>query len=102
MVTFFVGHLWLDCRGPVEVIVGAGVVVGAEIGISTIVRASLPVTMIRPTKAMSSRCPTPLAVVGSVVSAPLQKSTLILGLGYLAPHSMLGVKLIVVSVLAYS
>ena len=51
----FVGHLWLDCRGPVEVIVGAGVVVGAEIGISTIVRASLPVTMIRPTKAMSSR-----------------------------------------------
>ena len=55
MVTFFVGHLRLDCRGPVEVIVGAGVVVGAEIGITTIVRASLPIRMIHPTKAMSSR-----------------------------------------------
>ena len=54
-MTFFVGHLRLDCRGPVEVIVGAGVVVGAEIVISTVVRASLPTTMICPTKAVSSR-----------------------------------------------
>jgi hypothetical protein len=67
VVTFFVGHLWLDCRGPVEVIVGAGVVVGAEIGISTIVRASLPVTMIRPLRLCHLAGPTPLAVVGSVV-----------------------------------